>query len=215
MGDCNTWYFHARAKERRALAKVSCLVDLARHRLTYHSQIKEEFLSYCKNLLATKAPPFYEPSPDVTGYCSCLYASQAESLIVLITLDEVKDALSSMGFEKAPGPEGFNAGFFKLHWELMGSLLPRVVLHCLKSGKISKPLAATSIHLIPKSRHACRAGDYKPISCCNVVNKLIPKILTLRLQPLLPFLISRNQGGFVKGRSIADNILLCGKQIRG
>lgn len=39
-------------------------------------------------------------------------------------------------------------------------------------------------------------------------NKIFTKVLANRLQTILPHVISKNQSAYVKGRDIADNILL-------
>ncbi|XP_074301474.1 uncharacterized protein LOC141632868 [Silene latifolia] len=55
---------------------------------------------------------------------------------------------------------------------------------------------------------------YRPISYCNVLYKTISKLLCARLAVILPDIISRNQGAFVKGRSILENILICQDLVR-
>lgn len=50
--------------------------------------------------------------------------------------------------------------------------------------------------------------DLRPISLCNVLYKIIAKILTLRLQPYMDAIIGEEQNSFIKGRLIADNILI-------
>ncbi|XP_058080640.1 uncharacterized protein LOC131228795 [Magnolia sinica] len=50
--------------------------------------------------------------------------------------------------------------------------------------------------------------DFRPISLCNVVYKIFAKIIASCLSKLLPSLISLEQGAFVQGRSIAENITL-------
>lgn len=38
-----------------------------------------------------------------------------------ITDDEIKMAIFAIGSDKAPGPDGFNAFFFKENWEVVGN----------------------------------------------------------------------------------------------
>lgn len=61
---------------------------------------------------------------------------------------------------------------------------------------------------IPKTENPTAWSDYRPISLCSNVQKIISKLLNDRLACLLPKLISLNQSGFVQGRAIVDNILL-------
>ncbi|KAL0326638.1 UNVERIFIED_CONTAM: hypothetical protein Sangu_1741800 [Sesamum angustifolium] len=57
-------------------------------------------------------------------------------------------------------------------------------------------------------------GDYRPISCCNVIYKAITKIIADRLATALEHLTDRCQAAFVGGRSITDNIFLAQEMVR-
>lgn len=73
---------------------------------------------------------------------------------------------------------------------------------------LPRSITATTIVLIPKKTNPKAWTDYRPISLCNVTNKILTKILTGRLTPLLPLIIAPNQSGFIKGRLLSDNVLL-------
>ncbi|KAL9690358.1 hypothetical protein QQ045_010756 [Rhodiola kirilowii] len=66
----------------------------------------------------------------------------------------------------------------------------------------------TNIVLIPKVSNATGLEQFRPISLCNVIMKIITKSLVNRLQKCLDKVISLNQSAFVKGRIITDNIVL-------
>ena len=55
----------------------------------------------------------------------------------------------------------------------------------------------------------------RPINLSNFTNKIISKIISTRLASILPCIVSENQTGFVKGRSISENILLAQEIIHG
>ncbi|GJV05024.1 uncharacterized protein Tco_1338593 [Tanacetum coccineum] len=66
----------------------------------------------------------------------------------------------------------------------------------------------TILALLPKVPTPTRINDYRLISCCNVIYKVISKLITNRIKEGLQDIVSDNQLAFVPGRSISDNILI-------
>lgn len=69
-------------------------------------------------------------------------------------------------------------------------------------------LNATFIALIPKEAQPSAPDKYMPIALCNIIYKIVSKIIASRLKLLLPLVISPKQSGYVKGRQITDGIIL-------
>jgi len=76
-----------------------------------------------------------------------------------------------------------------------------------KSKKVMKALNASFIALIPKKENVMTPDGFRPIALCNVVYKIISKMIANRLKPLLPSLISEEKTGYVEGRQILNNII--------
>ncbi|XP_045083332.1 uncharacterized protein [Aegilops tauschii subsp. strangulata] len=129
-------------------------------------------------------------------------------LIKEYTVEEVKRALDDMGDLKAPGADGMPAIFYKRFWSTVGEAVTREVLHVLRGGSIPEGWNETIVVLIPKVRNPDRIKDLRPISLCNVVYKLVSKVLANRLKQILDEIISANQSAFVPGRLISDNTIL-------
>ncbi|XP_071739260.1 uncharacterized protein [Rutidosis leptorrhynchoides] len=121
---------------------------------------------------------------------------------------EVKDAIFNIGSEKSPGPDGFNAEFFKSSWIIVGDDVTKAVLDFFKNGKLLKKINHTVITLLPKVQTPSKITDYHPISCCNVIYKCISKVITNRIKLSLDEVVSCNWLAFIFGRRISDNILL-------
>lgn len=71
-----------------------------------------------------------------------------------------------------------------------------------------KEINLAHICLIPKDSNSIKVEDYRPISLCNTIYKIIAKCLAKRLKIYLPELVSTSQTAFILSRKIADNILL-------
>ncbi|KAL2226578.1 UNVERIFIED_CONTAM: putative ribonuclease H protein [Sesamum indicum] len=117
--------------------------------------------------------------------------------------------------DKAPGPDGYSSGFFKASWPIVGGEVTRAVLDFFTTGRLLKQINTTILALIPKVHSPMSVGDFRPTSCCNVLYKIIAKLIVKRLSVVLDKVISPCQAAFVPGRSIGDNIMLAQELFSG
>jgi hypothetical protein len=92
------------------------------------------------------------------------------------------------------------------------------VLEALNSGEIPVGGNEIAIVLIPKVNEPELITQFRPISLCNVLYKIISKVLANRLKVIPPEIISVTQSAFVPGWLITDNVLIayaCVHAIRG
>ncbi|XP_058732849.1 uncharacterized protein LOC131604425 [Vicia villosa] len=126
----------------------------------------------------------------------------------IYTEEEVKTALFQMNPLKAPGPDGLPALFFQKYWHIVGHEVCKLVLDILNNQKHPGIINNTHIVLIPKCKNPVKPQDFRPISLCNVVMKLVTKVIANGLKEILPEIIDEEQSAFVKDRPIMDNALI-------
>jgi len=76
------------------------------------------------------------------------------------------------------------------------------------SGSLLKSLNHTYITLIPKVPSPNEVSHFQPINLCNVIYKVISKLMVNKLIPLMDNLITPFQNAFIQGRSITNNFLI-------
>jgi len=86
-----------------------------------------------------------------------------------VTFEEIKRALFNMHPDKAPGPDGYNAGFFQQNWELVSPDKCAAVANFFQHGKLLKQISHTFVTLIPKTSNASQdcliIGQYRAATC--------------------------------------------------
>ena len=107
---------------------------------------------------------------------------------------------------KIHGPNGWTAKFFLDFFDILSDELVEMIEESRKKGRVSRALNATFLSLIPKSQNPENFGDYRPISLCNMLYKIITKIIAIRVKTYLSYGISKDQFGFLEGRKITDAI---------
>lgn len=130
------------------------------------------------------------------------------SLTHLITLSKVEKVVFGMTKEKAPSPDGFLVEFFQEFWDIVKLDLLEVVQVSFQNKQVLQALNATFLILILKKEGVDQLEFFRPIVLCNVVYKIIIKLIAEMLKSCLPIVISKEQGGFVAGRQILDGVMV-------
>ncbi|KAJ0040292.1 hypothetical protein Pint_27485 [Pistacia integerrima] len=125
-----------------------------------------------------------------------------------VSKEEIQKTMFGMSKDKAPGPDGNRAFFFKKAWDIVGHDVFKAIQNFFKSGKMLREVNCAIIALVPKNENPSSCSEFRPISCCNTIYKCISKIMANRVKRVLPQFISKAQGAFMGGRKIVDNILL-------
>lgn len=112
-GDRNTKLFQVRSKERSKCNHISALRSADGVLVTDQKDIEGLANDFYKALFSA------QPDLDVEGVLAHVPARVTEPMNEILdapfTAQEVERALSMMGANKAPGPDGFTTGFFQIY----------------------------------------------------------------------------------------------------
>jgi hypothetical protein len=78
--------------------------------------------------------------------------------------------------------DGFALCFYHKFCLVIGKEVCQTVLFCLNFGRSFDTINDTNIVLIPKKKVSTRVIDFRPISLCIVIFKLVAKVLANRLK---------------------------------
>lgn len=130
-----------------------------------------------------------------------------EELEKPITLEELNGAASNLQSGKCPGPDGFPSDFYKKFFHKLGPILLDMFNEAFELGCLPQTLTQASISLLlKKGKDPLDCTSYRPISLLNADFKLLSKLLASRLESYLPFIISPEQTGFIRGRQSFSNL---------
>jgi len=213
-GEKNTRFFHKSTIQRRMHNKITFVTNQQGERIETHEEMEKEFTGYFKEILKEPEGNRTEAIRAITQHIPKIINEEHNNkLLQPTTLKEVEEAMAQLKDGKAPGPDGFTANFFHEFWDLIKAEVWELVEESRSTHWVLPALNSTFIALVPKEAESHKPEKYRPIALCNVIYKLISKVIANRLKPLLPLLISPEQTGYVEGRQIMDGIILSNEVI--
>ncbi|CAA0382872.1 unnamed protein product [Arabidopsis thaliana] len=214
-GDANTSFFHRAVVANQARNSIRYLRGSSGERIENQSQIKDMTVSYFQNLLGSErsgvVPMDIDEIKDLMNF-RCPQSLFMPLIAVPIDL-EITEALFRMPKNKALGPDGFPVEFFLEAWNIVGPDTISVVKEFFISGHLPRRFNSTAITLIPKVTGADKLSQFRPVSCCTTIYKVIARLLKKRLQLFISDVVQTNQVGFVKGRMLCENVLLASELV--
>ena len=133
-GEKPTRYFFRLERERVERSTVTSILNLDEVEVFTRAEIEQAHVQFYSNLFSP------EPiDPDCKQLLlSCFSRSLSDFDRDLcnadFSLQELTDSLNSLSLGKAPGPDGFSVEFYSKIWRLLGPLLLRVALECIRDG---------------------------------------------------------------------------------
>lgn len=147
-------------------------------------------LEYVKGIFKSSQPSNFEASLNAIN--QRVSPEMNESLTAKFRAEEVWQALKQMHPMKAPGPNGMSSIFFQQYWDIVSPDVINCVLNSLNSGVMHCGINEIYICLIPKVKSPQKITEYRPISLCNVIYKIISKVQDNRLKCKLAEIIDES-----------------------
>ncbi|XP_074310236.1 uncharacterized protein LOC141646033 [Silene latifolia] len=185
--DSSSKYFFARIHERKQQQIIGQIKDRHGQNQTGIENVASSFVEYYKHLLGRAT---------VVAPLDAAYIQQEQCRRVQALMDSLLN-------------------FSKKSWNTFGPNFCKAVQDYFSHGRLSKQANGTLITLIPKKKISNTVMDFRPISCCTTFYKTISKILSVRLQTILPKFIGPEQAAFIKGRDIHENIMMSQTLVKG
>ena len=123
-------------------------------------------------------------------------------------------ALQHLKPSKAPGPDSICSELILQARAALKSWLRDFISSCLRRLKVFKIWRKALVVAIPKP--AKPVGDpksYRPISLLCVSYKILKRLISARVEPLIDPLLPKEQTGFRSGKSILDQVVLLTQNI--
>ena len=176
----NTKFFHSKATQRMKKNHISGIQNAHGQWVEELEEFVEVATNYFNNLFSAGAAD--QMKECLNAVPNKVTDNMQEVLLGEFTADEVKVALFQMGPTKALRPDGMNALFYQKFWHIVGDDVVSAVLVFLNNGNMLPEINHTNIVLIPKVKNPQKVSEFRPISLCNVIYKIISKVLANRLK---------------------------------
>ena len=147
-------------------------------------QICDTIVNFYKTLFTSEEPSNFKEVIDTIPHVVTIEMNV--KLEADFTIKEVEIALKQMASLKTPGSDGMPPLFYQSYWSLVGSDVSTTILHYLNSSISPQTLFHSFITLIPKVKDPKYVTEFRPISLSNVLYRIFAKVLTNRLQDIMP-----------------------------
>jgi len=111
--------------------------------------------------------------------------------------EEIHKAVFQLSQGKAPGPHGHTAEFFQQLWPLIKEKITQAIKFFAVNHRRPKYWNTTTLALIAKGLHPTEAQDFRPISLCNSIFKILSRVLVNRWRQVTDSVTNEAQLRFV------------------
>lgn len=203
-GDQNTRFFHKYASQRRKTNMIDRIKDSSGQWCETGEQIQAVIENYFSTLFTATSLNGQLSQREEVGQVSL---QDNMDLVLDVTEEEVRVAVFAMHPEKSPGIDGFNPAFYQVFWNIVKHDVIQFCQRFMNTRELPDGVNQTLVCLIPKIKNPQTMADLRPISLCNVLMRILSKVLSNRLKACLGSIISDKQSAFIEGRLLTDALV--------
>eukprot|EP00253_Pinus_taeda_P026585 PITA_26585 len=204
-GDENTRFFHNYAKGRKVKNTIWSLPTPDEDVADTFPKLSQMGSSHFRNLYKQPQATSIAEIINIAGHFHrFVNKDEADHLFDPVSPEELESTIKWFKKDRSPGPDGWTIEFYIAFYELISNDLLRVIEECRETGTMYNAINSTFIALIPKTDSSSSFDDYHPISLCNVIYKIISKIIANRIRPILSRHIAPHQFAFLEHRQIHE-----------
>lgn len=148
--------------------------------------------------------------PDYLGTTVLPQVSEGDKFMMdgPIQLEEIHIALKQLKKSKCPGLDGITPEFYIKFWPYLAKIFHKLFEEIVDSKLLHTTARDGIISLLDKpDKNPLCVPNWRPLTLLNTDYKIFAKVLANRLLHVLPYIINEDQFGYIKGRSISDNLL--------
>lgn len=184
-GDRKKKNFHLSTLQQRA---KNCITSLTKGRvqMTNDQEIFDELVFFFFTFLSLDPDINQSKQADLLDAIPSLVFEEKNKILYAIPKgEEIYKVFFSLQGDKSPGPDDFPMLFFQKEWKLVGKDVYDSIKEFFSAKIMLKETSSTFLCLILKKIATDSLDQFRPISLCNLIYKIISKVLTLRLVNIL------------------------------
>lgn len=174
-------------------------MDILEYQKRYFSKVYEESPSTLQSL--DDLPLQKEDIPQVT---------EPHRMIANLPFSprDFHIALKELNKNKSPGSDGLTPEFYLAFWDILQDPYYDSISYSLEEGTLSQGQRVGIISLVPKkAKDRTQLSNWRPITLLNTDFKIFSKALANKILPCIKDVISEDQTGFIRGRTISTNLM--------
>ncbi|KAL5555093.1 hypothetical protein UlMin_037329 [Ulmus minor] len=207
-GERNSKFFHQKASARKSNNTITGLLDNNEKWCDEEEGLAHIIENHFETLFSSSSPSSVDFDQVLASIERKVTPQLNDQLEQAFDAKDVKTAVFQMAPTKSPGADEMSAIFYQKFWPIIGD---DITSACLGFTNGELPLGSineTIITLLPKIKNPTRILEFRSISLCNVLYKIISKMLANRMRRVMDIIISQEQSAFIPGRLISDNAII-------